>query len=120
MAVHIKRGKSSEFFVQGEICPWQQAGEGVRRKVLGYDPQLMMVAVEFAKGAVGSVHKHPHRQVTYIKSGSFEVQIGPQKKVLRQGDCYFIPPNVEHGVISLEKSSLVDIFTPAREDFLES
>ncbi|HAV23024.1 MAG: cupin [Ignavibacteria bacterium RIFCSPLOWO2_02_FULL_55_14] len=105
-------------FVLGEKIKWENVGEGVQRRILGYDDQLMMIAVQFQKGSIGYVHKHPHRQVTYIESGSFEVKIGKDTQTLRKGDCYFIPPNIEHGVVALEESSLVDVFTPCREDIL--
>ena len=105
-------------FLAGADCAWENAGAGVRRQVLGHDDMLMMVRVQFEKDAIGSVHAHPHRQVTYIESGSFEVLIGEDKKVLRGGDCYFIPPGMLHGVVAREQSSLVDVFTPARQDFL--
>ena len=119
MNTKLDTATSSPVFVRGTEISWENVGEGVRRKILGYDPQLMMVAVEFKRGSVGPVHHHPHRQVTSIESGSFEVLIGSEKKVLRKGDCYFIPPNVDHGVVALEESSLVDVFTPVREDFLK-
>ena len=90
----------------------------MRRKILGYDKDLMMVSVEFKTGSVGPLHAHPHTQVTYIISGSFDVQIGDENKPLGAGDCYFIPPNVIHGVVAREDSALVDVFTPVREDFL--
>lgn len=108
----------TEVFVFGNDVPWETVGEGVRRRILGYDEQLMLIYVEFKKGSVGPLHQHPHRQVTYIESGSFEVTIGEQKKVQRGGDCYVIPPNVVHGVVALEDSTLVDVFTPVREDIL--
>jgi quercetin dioxygenase-like cupin family protein len=110
----------TDVYVFGKDIPWETVGDGVRRRILGYDDQLMLIYVDFKKGSIGPLHKHPHRQVTYIESGSFEVTIGGQKKVQRGGDCYFIPPNVEHGVVALEDSQLVDVFTPAREDILES
>ena len=78
-----------------------------------------MVYVEFRRGAVGYLHTHPHRQVTFVAQGVFEVQIGPEKRTLRAGDSYFIPPDVEHGVLALEDGTLVDVFAPAREDMLK-
>jgi quercetin dioxygenase-like cupin family protein len=87
-------------------------------KILGFDDQLMMVYVRFQKDAVGSLHHHPHRQVSYVESGRFEVTIYAEKKILEQGDCFFVAPDVVHGVIALEDGVLVDVFTPAREDFL--
>lgn len=119
MEFNSSMGKSiSEMLIKSEELPWVQADEGVRRKVLGFDSQLMMILVEFKKDAVGYVHQHIHRQVTYIVKGSFEVQIENDKKILSAGDCYFIPPKLNHGVVALEESLLVDVFTPFREDFI--
>jgi quercetin dioxygenase-like cupin family protein len=109
----------SDVFVDGSKVSWEEMGPGVRRKMMGYDKNLMMTYVEFKKGAVGSIHKHFHTQVTYVEKGSFEVQIGNEKRILRSGDCYFIPPNIEHGVVALEDATLVDIFAPMREDFIK-
>jgi len=111
--------QQSEVFVDGSKTPWEDLGGGIRRKMLGYDKSLMMTYIEFKKNAVGYVHKHIHTQVTYVEKGSFEVQIGGAKRILRSGDCYFIPPNIEHGVVALEDSTLVDVFAPMREDFLK-
>lgn len=109
---------NSELFLKGDSVAWETVGEGVRRKILGYDKDLMLVYVEFKTGSIGPLHSHVHTQVTYIISGSFDVHIGGVVKKLGGGDCYFIPPNVEHGVVALEESVLVDVFTPVREDFL--
>jgi quercetin dioxygenase-like cupin family protein len=110
--------KKSDLFIGAEHLPWENVGEGVRRRILGYDAEIMMVCVNFEKGSVGSVHKHPHRQVTLVDEGSFEVQIGLERRVLKSGDSFFVPPDVEHGVVALERGTLIDVFTPAREDFL--
>jgi len=109
----------SELFVFGEKNKWEVTGEGVKRKILGYNSNLMMLVVDFKKGSIGAVHKHPHTQTSYILTGSFEVQIASEKKILKKGDCYFIPPDTEHGVTALEDSSLVDVFSPCRTDFLK-
>lgn len=110
--------QKEQLFIDHETIDWENAGEGVRRKVMAYGDQLMAVYVEFKKGAVGYIHKHPHLQITYIQAGSFEVQIDGQKKQLKGGDCYYIPEDSEHGVVALEDSILVDFFTPMREDFI--
>jgi quercetin dioxygenase-like cupin family protein len=34
------------------------------------------------------------------------------------GDCWFVPPGVRHGAKAIEGGSLIDVFTPARLDFL--
>lgn len=111
--------KSKTPFIVAENIAWESTDPGVRRKILGYDDNLMMVVVRFEKGAIGTLHHHIHRQVTYVESGSFEVTINDAKKVLKKGDCFFIEPDIMHGVTAIEEGCLIDIFTPAREDFIK-
>jgi quercetin dioxygenase-like cupin family protein len=75
--------------------------------------------VFFEKGAVGPLHRHPHRQSTFVVEGVFEAAIDGNKKTLKKGDAFFVAPDLEHGVTALEAGSLIDIFTPAREDFIK-
>ena len=107
-------------FVKATDARVEQVDTGVTRQVLGHDPQLMMVRVTFQKGAVGSMHSHPHRQVTFVERGRFEATIAGQTAVLQAGDCFIVPPDAVHGVVALEEGALVDVFTPAREDFLRA
>ncbi len=109
----------SEAFIYDDKTPWTELGDGVRRKIMGYDGMLMMVKVGFDKGAVGTVHQHFHSQGSYVASGKFEVNIGGEKQVLKAGDGFFALPDVPHGVVCLEEGVLVDVFTPHRFDFLE-
>ena len=107
-------------FIENKDVPWEISGPGMKRKIMSYDERLMVVKVEFEKGAVGSLHQHHHTQITHVESGSFEVEIGSERKVLQAGDAFFIPPNVVHGAVCLEPGVLIDIFSPMREDFINS
>lgn len=110
--------EQQSFFIEEQQIPWQTADEGIGRKVLAYDPSIMLVKVDFEQGAVGKVHKHVHVQITYIESGVFEVEIADEKKILKAGDGFHVPSNTEHGVVCLEKGVLIDVFSPMREEFL--
>lgn len=112
-----KFGASKEFLLGDEI-PWETVGEGVKRKIMGYDDTLMLVNVDFKKGGIGPMHNHRHAQVTYVVSGQFEMTIGKETKILKGGDCFYIPPFVMHGAICLEDGVLIDTFSPIREDFM--
>jgi quercetin dioxygenase-like cupin family protein len=105
-------------FINSENTEWEIVDNGVERKILGYDEKLMMVCVRFEKGAVGTLHHHIHRQISYVESGRFDVTINGKKSILEKGDCFFVAPDLVHGVVALEKGILVDVFTPARMDFL--
>lgn len=97
---------------------WEQVGQGVRRQVLTYDDQMMLVKVAFERGRIGSRHRHLHTQMTYIESGVFTVSVGDEKRVLRAGDTFHIPSDVWHGVECIEAGVLLDVFSPPRTDFL--
>ena len=74
----------SEVFQFEKELKWENPGPGIRRQIMGYDEQLMMVKVQFEKGAVGTMHEHHHSQATYVVSGKFELTIGNRKKYYRQ------------------------------------
>lgn len=97
----------------------KEVDKGVRRKVLAHSDNLMVCELHFEKGAVGTLHQHPHEQCTYIISGKFEFNINSVKKVLQAGDTTYKEPGVVHGAVCLEEGSLIDIFTPERKDFLD-
>ncbi len=97
---------------------WTDLGDGIKRKIMAYDNQLMLVKVAFEKGAIGTLHQHPHLQMSYVAEGSFEVTVGESIKTLIKGDVFFATSNIFHGVVCLEQGLLIDIFNPAREDFL--
>ena len=93
-------------------------GDGVTRKVLSYSDNMMAVEFKFKKGSMGALHSHPHEQIGYVVSGSLELLGGEEKITLKTGDTYYVKPNEEHGVLILEDTVLLDVFTPMREDFI--
>jgi quercetin dioxygenase-like cupin family protein len=109
--------RSRNFIFDNEV-EWEQLNEGMRRQVLGYDDQIMMVKVEFLSGGEGAVHSHAHCQCSYIVSGVFEFNIAGEKKVVKTGDGLYVEPNISHGVKCLEAGVLIDTFSPVRHDFL--
>jgi len=106
--------------IKSSDVPIENVQEGLNRQILGYTKDLMLVRVHFAKGAIGYVHEHPHEQVTYVESGSFEVNLDGVKKVLTAGDAFVIESGIEHGAVCLEDGVLIDTFSPMRKDFLEA
>lgn len=110
---------SSKTFLIADELIWENAEPGVKRQIMGYDGQLMMVKVSFEKGSKGSMHEHYHSQTTYVASGKFELTIGDEKRVLVAGEGYYVAPGLLHGCICLEAGVLIDTFSPHREDFLK-
>lgn len=99
-------------------CPARELGGGVTRRVLSHDGSMMIVSVQFEKGAVGAPHSHPHEQCCYCVRGRFLAMVDGQEYEMGPGDSHHCLPHVPHGVTALEDGELLDIFTPQREDFL--
>jgi quercetin dioxygenase-like cupin family protein len=110
--------EAKDVFIQSSDIQWETVGEGVRRKIMAYDENLMLVRVEFSKDSIGTLHQHYHSQITHVESGAFEVSIDGEKKILRGGDAFIIPTNLVHGCVCLEAGVLIDVFSPMREDFV--
>lgn len=108
----------SENFLPESLLSWEELGGGVSRQIAGYDHAIMLVKVKFIKGAIGAVHQHIHSQSSFVANGRFEVTINGDKKILNGGDSFYVEPNALHGVVCLEEGTLIDAFSPARQDFL--
>ena len=105
-------------FVDDATLPWETVAEGVTRKIMTYDDDLMLVKVAFETGGIGAVHQHQHTQISYVVSGEFAITIADETRTVRTGDAYYIPPNVPHGAVCVQAGILADVFTPRREDFI--
>ena len=92
---------------------------GVTRQVLADHPDLMVVAFDFAEqGAEGKLHHHRHIQSTFVKTGRFVFSIDGVETEVGPGDSFVIPTNAVHGCVCVEPGTLIDCFTPRRDDFL--
>jgi quercetin dioxygenase-like cupin family protein len=92
---------------------------GMKRQVLSYSDQLMLVRHYFEKGWVGARHSHPHHQLVYVVSGAIRVDVAGRVFDVRAGDSFVVDGGVEHQASALEESEVLDVFTPVREDYRE-
>ena len=64
------------------------------------------------------LHTHPHEQGGIIVEGELEMGIGGEVRVLKPGDMYIIPGDVEHYAQGHgTRAVALDIFSPVREEF---
>jgi quercetin dioxygenase-like cupin family protein len=100
------------------IGVWEEAEPGVRRRILQADGRLMLMEVQFAANSAGYVHNHVHEQISYCTAGRFEYSLDGKIHVLSAGDSIYVPSNARHGAKALEAGTLIDVFTPVREDLV--
>lgn len=110
--------QSKSFLLESEIT-WEVCGDGIKRQIMGYGPELMLVKACFETNSIGAMHQHVHTQSSIISSGKFEVTIDGEVKIMSKGDGYYVASNLVHGVVCLEEGILIETFSPCREDFLK-
>ena len=106
-------------FRKHEETTLQDLGGGTTRRILAWNEQLMAVEVGVEKGAVGADHTHPHVQCSYVLAGKFRYTVDGESVEMNAGDSIVVPGGLVHGTECLEAGTLLDIFTPVREDFLK-
>jgi quercetin dioxygenase-like cupin family protein len=90
---------------------------GLRRQVMCYSKELMLVRHRMEKGWVGAKHSHPHEQMVYVVSGHIVFTHPGGTFDARTGDSFLVGGNVEHQASAVEDSEVLDMFTPYREDY---
>lgn len=83
--------------------------------------KMMLVLNATLPGHTVPIHSHPHEQIGMIYAGKGVLRIGDEEQIVQRGDFYCIPSDVPHGdtCIGDEPFVMLDIFYPARKDFIE-
>ena len=96
-----------------------ELGGGCRRRIRAYNKDMMLVEVGFDAGSVGADHSHPHTQISYVLEGEFTYHIEGETRVMHPGDSIVVDGGKVHGCTCVEAGTLLDIFSPMREDFVK-
>ena len=63
------------------------------------------------------LHDHCHEQLVNVISGKVEVSVRGEKIPLDPGCLLVLAPGEPHAVHAVEKSFVIDVFYPIREDY---
>lgn len=91
--------------------------EGIYRKTLVYNSDIMLCYFFLEKDSEVPLHSHEEHQVGYVLKGKLKFFTEKSELIAKEGDSYIFDSNVKHGAIILEDSEVIDIFSPAREDY---
>lgn len=103
------------YFHNLKDIPYKKKRNGVYFKAItGEKSQLTIIKLD---PGVKTNHSHINEQMGYILSGKVELEINTEIKVLKRGDGYYIPPNVQHGfkVLGTEPLEYLEVFTPPKK-----
>ncbi len=95
----------------------EQLNPHLRRKAI-HTGGLTIARMSLQKHAVVPEHSHIHEQVTMVERGAPKFFIAGREQVVRGGETLAIAPKEPHAVEALEDTVVLDVFTPAREDWI--
>lgn len=91
---------------------------GIRLKTLVHGANTLMTRFELAKGSTLVRHKHPYEQTGFLVKGRIRLTIGEKTFDVGDHDSWCIESGVEHTAEILEDSVALEVFSPARQDYL--
>lgn len=104
-------------FLPSRETPQVEMRPGVHRRVLGTTASIMLTEIFIERGSGVPAHAHVHEQVGYVVAGRLALTVAGDTRQLETGDSYAIPGGVSHAALALADVTLVEVFSPPREDF---
>ncbi len=90
---------------------------GLVRRTLVWGEKMMLCEFTAEAGVEIPLHSHPHEQVGFVQSGQVEFTVAGEIWIANPGDAYAIPGGVEHAAKFLERTILLELFSPPREEY---
>lgn len=95
-----------------------KALEGIFRKTLAYNDNVMLCHFELHEGAEIPLHDHEAHQIGYVISGEIEFLTKTRGNfIAKAGDSYVFDSFEKHGANIIETAEVIEIFSPTREDY---
>ena len=63
-------------------------------------------------------HHHPQEQIVHILNGRMVLIVGGTRHELGTGESFYLGPNIPHAVETMEQTSVLDTFSPPRDEYL--
>ncbi len=104
-------------FVDPERTASKTLAPGVTAKIASGE-KLMLSLVTLEPGAVVAQHSHPHEQMGLMVSGTMELTIAGETRVLSANEMYLVPGGVPHSARGGRNGAVaLDAFSPPREEY---
>ena len=110
--------KKCKYCYTMEEIPLLPLVAGSRSRLVAAGPALLSFITN-EPGCVFPLHRHEAFQVFIMLEGSEEHQCGDETFLMQAGDVCVHPSNLPHGGRTSTGYRGIDVFIPAREDYLE-
>ena len=104
-----------EYFTLSDL-PEREPVPGFRGRFVHTDA-LTLAYWDIEANAALPEHSHPHQQVVNVLEGELELVVAGTPYRLGPGQVYTIPGEMPHAARALTACRVLDVFSPAREDY---
>lgn len=92
-------------------------GKGVIRQDFANGKNMNVLHWNMDDGSEVGTHTHPQEQFGYVIKGGFDLTIGDEKFVLKEGDAYLVPADIPHSFVAIGDTEAIDVFAPVKTEF---
>ncbi|MDQ6860114.1 MAG: cupin domain-containing protein [Verrucomicrobiota bacterium] len=98
--------------------PWIDIAPGIKRRAIVTGTLMYQMRAELSAGSRLPEHHHPHEQIAHVVRGRLRMIASGVPHELGAGESFYIASNVPHAVEAIEDTTVIDTFSPPREDYL--
>ncbi|MGQ4875065.1 MAG: cupin domain-containing protein [Promethearchaeota archaeon] len=92
--------------------------EGIYRKTLTYNDDVMLCYFLLEKDAKIPMHNHEANQIGYVISGKIKFLTETRGNfIAKAGDSYVFDSMEKHGAEIIETAEVIEVFAPTRDDY---
>jgi quercetin dioxygenase-like cupin family protein len=95
-----------------EICP------GIKRRTLAHGATMYQMMAQLDAGSRMPAHQHAQEQLVHVLKGRVRLIVAGEPHEMVAGDSFYLASNVPHGVETIEATTIVDTFSPPRDDYI--
>ncbi len=104
--------------VSEQANPWIEIAPGIKRRTATAGASMYQMRAELAAGSRLPEHAHPQEQIAHVIKGRMKLIVAGVPHELAEGDTFYLGSNVPHGVETIEDTTVIDTFSPPRDDYL--
>jgi unsaturated pyranuronate lyase len=106
------------FAVSEQQNPWIEIVPGIKRRTITAGASMYQMRAELEAGSRLPEHAHPQEQIAHVIKSRLKLTVAGVPHELAAGDAAYIASNVPHSGETIEKTTVIDTFSPPREDYL--
>ncbi len=98
--------------------PWIDIAPGIKRRTIAAGATMYQMRAELAAGSRLPEHAHPQEQIAHVVKGRMKMFVAGVPHEMAAGDAIYLASNVPHRVETIEDTTVIDTFSPPRDDYL--